>query len=257
MVLKRNVRGGKPSEYPRIPFHGLRTAQLISSITVAGIMSYFMYYLHLEHFSIPWTFIVLMCVSLATIVALAVTIVLYNFTFLSPRFNLILNGGLSLIWAMGLGMLSWSISTSQVLAKACSAYVWNGEAEAGVCRDYKALWSMSLIATVSTFAALALDLHTWKKSNRRGAYVLPEDDKSSQRLRDLNLKPTPRGTSEGYEAPRQQGVTPQSRGLVWDGEHTELGGEDIGYHSRYGAEAEADEEVYSDALIGERTRGVA
>jgi hypothetical protein len=44
-MLKRNVRGGKPSDYPRWPFHGLRCAQLISSATVSGIMAYFMHFL--------------------------------------------------------------------------------------------------------------------------------------------------------------------------------------------------------------------
>ena len=44
-MLKRNVRGGKPSDYPRWPFHGLRCAQLLSSMTVSGIMAYFIYYL--------------------------------------------------------------------------------------------------------------------------------------------------------------------------------------------------------------------
>jgi hypothetical protein len=45
MVLKRNVRGGVPSPYPRFLFHGLRCAQLIAAIIVSGIMFYFVHYL--------------------------------------------------------------------------------------------------------------------------------------------------------------------------------------------------------------------
>jgi hypothetical protein len=100
-----------------------------------------------EHFAIPWTFIVLLAVSLATIVSLTVTIVLYNFTYLSPRYNLLTNGAISAVWTMGFAMLTWSVSTSHVLAKACTGPVWGGEAGAGVCRDYKALWSMTLVGT--------------------------------------------------------------------------------------------------------------
>jgi hypothetical protein len=100
-----------------------------------------------ERFAIPWTFIVLLSVSLATIVSLSITIILYNFTYLSPRYNLITNGAISAVWAMGFAMLTWSISTSHVLAKACTGPIWGGEAGAGVCRDYKALWSMTLIGT--------------------------------------------------------------------------------------------------------------
>lgn len=219
MVLKRNVRGGVPSPYPRFLFHGLRCAQLVSSITVSGIMAYFMYYLRLEHFSIPWTFILLMTVSLFTLAALLVTIVFYNFTYLSPRFNLVLNGGGGLLWGLGLGLLSWSVSTSHVLAKQCTGSVWGGEAEAGVCRDYKALWSMTLVGTVSTIAALALDITTQNKVNKRGKYNRPEDDKDAQRLNDLK---TPRMRAQGYDAP----------GAEWTHEHEQ----DIGYHNRYGAD---------------------
>jgi len=51
MVLKRNKRGGRPSPYPRFLFHGLRSAQLLGSIVVSGIMCYFMYYLREYPFS--------------------------------------------------------------------------------------------------------------------------------------------------------------------------------------------------------------
>jgi len=80
-------------------------------------------------------------------VSLLLTILLYNLTYLSPRFNLLLNGSISVGWALGLALLSWSISTSGVLAKTCSPKIWDGEAGAGVCRDYKALWAMTLCGT--------------------------------------------------------------------------------------------------------------
>lgn len=52
-------RGAKvaPSHYPRFLFHGIRTVQLISSVIVGGIMSYFMYHLTHDHWTTPWTFI--------------------------------------------------------------------------------------------------------------------------------------------------------------------------------------------------------
>jgi hypothetical protein len=53
-MLKRNVRGGVPSPYPRFLFHGLRCAQLIAAVVVSGIMSYFVYYL--RTWAIPATF---------------------------------------------------------------------------------------------------------------------------------------------------------------------------------------------------------
>ncbi|KUJ17989.1 uncharacterized protein LY89DRAFT_696449 [Mollisia scopiformis] len=237
-MIHRNVRGGVPSPYPRFLFHGLRTAQLLASIVVSGIMAYFIYYLRMEHFAIPWTFIVLIAVSLATILALLITIIFYNFTYLSPGFNLLLNGSISLFWALGLALLSWSVSTSHVLAKACTGSVWGGEAEAGVCRDYKALWGMALVGTVSTFAALTLDIATQRKVTRRGVYKLPEDDKDAQKLSELKSM---RVRTQGYEAPREQGGDG-----VWRDEH--LHGEE--YHSRYGAEEEVSHGLRGDVVGG-------
>jgi hypothetical protein len=53
MGLKRNVRGGVPSPYPRFLFHALRSAQLVAAIIVSGIMTYFIYYLRALPTSIP------------------------------------------------------------------------------------------------------------------------------------------------------------------------------------------------------------
>jgi len=220
MAIKRNKRGGRPSPYPRIPFHALRCLQLLSSIVVSGIMAYFMYYLHKEGYTIPWTFIVLFSVSLATIAALTITIILYNFTYLSPAFNLILNGAISFFWALGFGLLSWSVSSSHVLEKHCTGKEWGGVAEAGVCRDYKALWSMAFIGTLSSLGALLLDAHTRRKTTRRGKYLRPEDDKNAQRLSDLKSL---RVRSQGYEAPPEENAPGAS---VFE--------QDIGYHNRYG-----------------------
>jgi len=214
----------------------------MSSIVVSGIMAYFMYYLREEHFSIPWTFIILLAVSLATVAALTVTIILYNFTYLSPRFNMILNGSISFFWALGLALLSWSVSTSHVLQKQCTGKVWGGTAEAGVCRDYKALWSMTLIGTVSTLAALLLDIRTHRLTTRRGAYNLPEDDKDAQHLNDMKSM---RVRSEGYDAPKDQ--TAVTSTLFDEG--------DIGYHNRYGTEDEEREAVPHSPLEQRRGEG--
>lgn len=214
---------------------------MISSIVVSGIMCYFMYYLREEHYSIPWTFIILLSISLVTIATLLVTILLYNFTYLSPRFNMTLNGTISFFWALGLALLSWSVSTSHVLQKQCTGKVWGGAAEAGVCRDYKALWSMTLVGTVSTFLALLLDIHTHRQTTRRGAYNLPEDDKDAQRLNDMKSM---RVRSEGYDAPKDQAAVSS---VVFEES-------DIGYHSRYGAERD-EREVVPHSPLEERQRG--
>lgn len=46
----------KPSSYPPLAFHLIRTGQLLSALIVSSILVFFVHQLHLEHYYIPWTF---------------------------------------------------------------------------------------------------------------------------------------------------------------------------------------------------------
>jgi len=221
MNTNARKRGAKvaPSFYPRFVFHGLRSAQLVSSIVVSGIMSYFMYYLRVDHYAIPWTFITLLAISLATVASLLLTIIMYNITYLSPKFNILLNGTLSVVWILGLGLLSSNVGKS--LSKHCDKKTWGGyDSAVGICRDYKALWAFTLIGTVSTLAALVLDVWTHQVSIRQGVYAIPEDNMNARILGDTK---SPAVGGEGFEMPERH-----------RGESATLEEEDIAYHSRYG-----------------------
>ena len=50
----------KPTAYPFLPFHLIRSAQLVSSLIVASIMTYFLRELHSNGYSMPWTFILVL-----------------------------------------------------------------------------------------------------------------------------------------------------------------------------------------------------
>ncbi|KAJ8062578.1 hypothetical protein OCU04_009103 [Sclerotinia nivalis] len=170
-----------------------------------------------ERFPIPWTFIVLLSISLVTVAALTLTIILYNFTYLSPKFNCLLNGTASIFWMLGFGLLSWSLSNT--LKKSCDVQTWRSSTAVGVCREYKSLWTFTLIGTLSTLAALALDIWTHRKTIEKGIYVLPEDDKNAAMLKDMNGG---NSKAKGYEP---------SRGGAFEEEI------DIAYYNRYGADA--------------------
>ena len=47
----------QPSPYPSLPFHGLRGAQVLSSMIVTSILGFFIYHLESETYYVPWTFI--------------------------------------------------------------------------------------------------------------------------------------------------------------------------------------------------------
>lgn len=181
-----------PSNYPRVPFHLLRFVQLLASLIVGGIMSFFMYHLTHDKWQTPWTFILLMASSLFSVFALTVTIVLHCFVGLKPDFNLAVNGFLALLWIVSWSLLTWYMSPT--LLHYCDVEHWREDAGIMVCRIYKALFTFAFLGLLSTLAALCLDFHVRRKNNKRGMY----------RLHDLDNKPpqsgAPRGpfTDEGH-----------------------------------------------------------
>lgn len=131
-----------PSHYPRVPFHGLRCCQLVSSLIVGGIMSYFIWHLVNDNWATPWTFIWLASASLCSIAVLAFTIVLHCFIGLNPRLNLALNGFLAVLWALSFFLLTWFMAST--LRHRCDVEHWREDAGVMVCRIYKALFTFTL-----------------------------------------------------------------------------------------------------------------
>lgn len=50
-------------------------------------------------------------------------------------------------WVLGLGPISSTVAKNEVLQQACTAAVWGRPENALICKDYKALWAMTLVAT--------------------------------------------------------------------------------------------------------------
>ncbi|EMC99562.1 hypothetical protein BAUCODRAFT_63557 [Baudoinia panamericana UAMH 10762] len=159
-----------PSHYPRILFHSVRFFQLISSVVVGAIMSYFIWHLTHDHWSTPWTFIWLASASLFSIAALLTTMVLHCCIGLNPRLNIAINGFLLILWALSWSLLTWYMSGT--LAHECDAAHWHEEIGMMVCRIYKALFTFTLLGLVSTATALGLDLYVRRLQSQRGIYQL-------------------------------------------------------------------------------------
>ncbi|KAF1936395.1 hypothetical protein EJ02DRAFT_359211 [Clathrospora elynae] len=209
----------KPTHYPRLPFHSIRSAQLLSSLVVASIMFYFLSELSHEHYKLPWTFILLMAVSLFTLLALTTTITLHIFYGLNPLLNTALNSCLALLWAVSFSLLSWW--TAGTLAHVCNVNNWDSDTGVSVCRLYKALFSFALFGLVATLGALGLDVRVQRSATRKGTFqqldVLGGDGKSVGSVDErgyregegeANPNPTAARTrqrgGEGYALPEEQ-----------------------------------------------------
>ncbi|OJD36651.1 marvel domain-containing protein 2 [Diplodia corticola] len=158
----------QPTHYPRITFHSLRSAQLLAAAVVTCVLAFFVDQLHRDGYSIPWTFLLLLTVSVLTLLFLCLTLVQHCCCGLNPRLNLLLNSGLLVIWTLGFALLSWW--SSGTMGHVCNKANWHDDDGIMICRIYKALFSFSLLGLVSTLAALLLDIYVFKRSTRRGKY---------------------------------------------------------------------------------------
>ncbi|KAF9697576.1 hypothetical protein EKO04_004239 [Ascochyta lentis] len=212
----------KPTPYPFLPFHLLRTAQLASSIAVLSITSYFAHELRRNGYSLPWTFILLLTISLSTLTSLTLTILLHIRYTLSPPLNLALNTILSLLWTLSFALLAWWASST--LTHACVLATWESETGVRVCKSYKALFSFALLGMLASWGAVGVDVFVYRGSVKKGRFVslgmgeakkgrrgLDEGDEDVDGgIWDLNFNPAAlRGAGrkrggEGYALPEGQ-----------------------------------------------------
>jgi hypothetical protein len=152
----------QPTYYPRVPFHSIRGAQLISSIVVSSFLSYFVWELNRYGNYIPWTYLLvsffirviqgserltfsyqLLTVSALTVISLTVTIVLHCFTGLHPHSNMISNSVLLLLWSVGFALFTWW--SSQTITHACNRQNWGSTIGIRICQYFKVTFSFTLI----------------------------------------------------------------------------------------------------------------
>ena len=117
--------------------------------------------------------------SLFTVLALCVTIVLHCCFGLNPRFNLFLNSVLLVPWTVGFALLSWW--SSGTLTHVCNVDNWHDDVGIMVCRIYKALFAFALLGFVSTVGALALDIIVYRRHTRLGVYNPMQDIPENKR----------------------------------------------------------------------------
>ncbi|KAL8736685.1 MAG: hypothetical protein Q9166_000051 [cf. Caloplaca sp. 2 TL-2023] len=157
-----------PSPYPPLCFHLLRLFQFVSSVIVTSVVWYFVYFLFHEHYRLPWTFIFLLTASSITILALFLSSALYHFRTLLPKYNLLINTALSVLWILGLSFLTWNVGWT--IGHRCSIATWHTQAGIMVCRLYKACTAFTVTGLLTTLFALLHDVHTHRKYTQLGQY---------------------------------------------------------------------------------------
>ncbi|CAF9902911.1 MAG: hypothetical protein ALECFALPRED_000066 [Alectoria fallacina] len=205
--LPRDRVSKKPSPYPTLAFHLLRLGQLLSSIIVSSVLIFFIHHLRKENYYIPWTFILLLAVSILTVIALVTTSILHLTLTLNPKYNLLSNLSLLILWVLGLSLLSWNLGWT--LGHRCTPVTWHNDSGIMVCRLYKALTAFTVTGLVSTLLALALDLRVHKYSTLLGSYNQMLDIKAPT---DLRSSSPFHGGAEGFEPAHRRESSPYHTG---------------------------------------------
>ncbi|KXG48170.1 uncharacterized protein PGRI_020400 [Penicillium griseofulvum] len=158
----------KPSAYPPLPFHLIRFLIFLSSIVVGVILAVFTYHLHADGFKLPYSFLVLFVSSGLSILNILLTSVIHCSCGLSTKLSISLNILLTILWALSLGLLSWSIATT--ITTSCTIAYWGNSTGISVCRSYKALFAFNATGLVSYIAAVWLDVVVRRRQTRLGVY---------------------------------------------------------------------------------------
>ncbi|KAJ5671810.1 hypothetical protein N7507_000937 [Penicillium longicatenatum] len=186
----------KPSDYPALPFHGIRILSFLSSLIVAIILAVFIYHLHSDGYKLPFAFLILLIASILSLINIIFTSLINCACSLNTKLSIILNVLLLLLWALGLALISYNMA--HTILTSCTTQYWGNSTGENVCRMYKALFTFTILATASYIALLALDGIVRRRQNRFGVYGLagPAEDHMELKLageRDATA-------SGGYEA---------------------------------------------------------
>lgn len=87
---------------------------------------------------------------------------------LSPLFNLVFNIPIVVIWLLGLSLLAWNMFGT--LAHTCTIANWASNEGVMICQIYKALFSFTVIGTLSQVAQVVIDCAARRKQTRLGRY---------------------------------------------------------------------------------------
>ncbi|KAI9890487.1 MAG: hypothetical protein M1814_003971 [Vezdaea aestivalis] len=165
----------QPSHYPVLPFYALRFFQGSSALIALIIVIYFVLSLTKDNFGIPWSLLILLLASFLTLLSLVTTNVLHCCRTLKVAFNLTLNIVLFIIWVVAFGIFAWA--TNGTINAACTTEYWGNDTGVGVCRLYKAVFSLAIICGISTLLCIVLDIVVQRRQHSLGAYEPTPDVK--------------------------------------------------------------------------------
>jgi hypothetical protein len=139
MVLKN-----QPSTWPKWPLVSFRFLQFLAVVVVFAITGYFNYYLLQDGYQIPWEFITLEFVAALTLFNIFSTAFLLCLGRLNFLALMIVDGVLSLCWALVFGILARAMGKTTF--ETCDVYNWGNSDGIRVCHMYKMLFAFTVLS---------------------------------------------------------------------------------------------------------------
>ena len=168
----------KPAtQYPPLPYHGIRFMSFASASIVSAILIYFCYHLKHDNFKLPWTFLAVLAASIPTVLSLTLTACIK-----STLFALIINIPILAMWSAGLVLLAYNMYGA--LGHSCSAANWGSRDGIMICQTYKALFAFTVIGWCTAIAGVILDFRVRSEQNSLGLY----DSMGDAKVAEWNVK---------------------------------------------------------------------
>jgi hypothetical protein len=164
MVLK-----SQPSAWSKWPLVFFRLSQLFAVVVVFAVTGYFNYYLLKDKYQIPWEFIALDVVAAITFFNIFGSVFALCLGRLSLLAMMIVDGILSLFWALAFGALARAMGKTAL--ERCDVYNWGNDDGIRVCHMYKALLGFTALSWMLHLGSFSF-ASIIRSRIRRHAYAL-------------------------------------------------------------------------------------
>jgi len=152
MAGKPSGYKNQPTHWPTAPFILIKFFQAICCLIVLMIMIFFGYHLRKDGYSIPWQFILITALGALTFLTVFVLGISFCCRALNPLFTLITESILSILWALGAGVLGKGMGGNTI--RSCS--VWRTKEGMAVCHLFKTTFAFCILSWFAMICGILL-----------------------------------------------------------------------------------------------------
>jgi len=195
MTGKSSGYKNQPTHWPTAPFVVIKLFQALCCLVVLLIMAFFGYNLKKDNYPIPWQFAFLLVIGALTFLTVFGMAISFCCRSLNPLFTLITESILSILWAMGAGVLGKGMGGNTI--RSCS--IWRTQAGMAVCHLFKTTFAFCILSWFAMICGILLASSVRRKATFHKYQPAPNPKQATSY--------TPQSTTGQTSLPYGQGGT--------------------------------------------------